>query len=80
MDGLEAMVFPIDLTRPLAEIIYKRNFAKISRRLPNGSGVFGVNGQTFSKYINEKRIDYACDRLDETGHIVMSATNQDLTI
>lgn len=27
-------------------------------------------GQTFSHYINRKRIEYACQRLDETGHIL----------
>ena len=27
-------------------------------------------GQTFSDYLNRKRIDYACQRLDETGHIL----------
>jgi len=27
-------------------------------------------GLTFSHYLNRKRIDYACQRLDETGHIL----------
>lgn len=27
-------------------------------------------GQTFNTYLNQKRIEYACQRLDETGHIL----------
>jgi AraC-like DNA-binding protein len=27
-------------------------------------------GQTFNSYLNKKRIEYACQRLDETGHIL----------
>lgn len=29
-----------------------------------------LTGETFSNYLNQKRIDYACQRLDETGHIL----------
>lgn len=29
-----------------------------------------VTGTTFSDYLNQRRIEYACKRLDETGHIL----------
>lgn len=29
-----------------------------------------ATGKTFSDYLNQKRIEYACKRLDETGHIL----------
>ncbi|MEX0330999.1 MAG: helix-turn-helix domain-containing protein [Puniceicoccaceae bacterium] len=29
-----------------------------------------LTGETFSNYLNQKRIEYACQRLDETGHIL----------
>jgi LacI family transcriptional regulator len=42
-DGIEAKAIPIDLNKNLDAVIDKRNFSKTIRRLPEGSGVFGVN-------------------------------------